>query len=901
MKSGHKIAAALVAAAAVAASGAGVAFSVFDQAEEAAAARKHSYVLIDRGNGLLASLREAETAERGFALTGKDMFLQTYLAAGPHIQRDLADLRTATWNAVESRHLDAIGPAVTAKLAHMAEVVALRRGNDTAAVAALVSTGDGKRLMDAICAEIQAYIQLEQRLLAQADDTFQAKMRELFLIVVGSSFLLLLLALLFAFLVSRELQQRLKNAAHAETAKLLDMQRTLNLALQETNHNLLIIQAKLSVTLRSIGDAVLVTDEAGAVTLLNPAAEALTGWTEAEAVGRPVAEVFEIINQETREPSTIPVLATLEHGTIQGLANHTVLIAKDGRESAIADSCAPIRGPAHEVVGAVLVFRDVTHEYAVQQRVRDSSAMLQAILNTVADGVVTVRASNGHIEKVNPSIQRMFGYAPAELVGAEFNTVIPALRRAPDELPPTDGPPGELAPTEGREVDGLRKDGTTFPLELRVTTMELGGASYFTAVVRDSTARMAIENERSKLDSALKLQNVELEVARAAAEKANLAKSDFLSSMSHELRTPLNAILGFAQLLQTDVPPPSKAQLSSIEPILQAGWHLLKLINEILDLAKVESGQMPLSEEPVLLAEVMAECRGMVEASARQRGITLVFPDFAQPCFVRADRIRVKQVLINLLSNAIKYNVKQGSVEVTARLVDVRRIRVSIADTGLGLDATQIGQLFQPFNRLGQEGDGEEGTGIGLVVAKRLVELMGGTIGVESAVGKGSVFWFELIAVSAPQFVAETVDLQGLSLPRTAARSRIHTLLSVEDNPANLKLIERVMARRSDIRLLTAVDGNSGIDIARAAQPDVILMDINLPGINGLEALKILRADPATSRIPVIAVSANAIPSDIEKGLKAGFFRYVTKPIKVTELMEALEEALEHVAKLTGR
>ena len=552
-----------------------------------------------------------------------------------------------------------------------------------------------------------------------------------------------------------------------------------------------------------------------------------------------------------------------------------------------------------EVVGAVLIFRDVTKEYAVQQGLRDSSALLQAILNTVADGVMTIRAKSGHIEKVNPAIERMFGYAPEELLTTAFAKLIPEVKHESDTPLPDDGAAGEqlLSLSDGREVLGRRKDGSSFPLELRMTRMELGGESYFTAILRDSTARTEIENERGKLDSALKLQNVELEQARSLAEKANLAKSDFLSSMSHELRTPLNAILGFAQLLESDTPPPTEFQLRSVEQILQAGWHLLKLINEILDLAKVESGRMPLSEEPVLLAEVMAECQGMVEAQANQRGITLTFPHFAEPRFVCADRIRVKQVLINLLSNAIKYNVKHGRVDVTWRIAESGRIRVSIMDTGLGLDAAQVAQLFQPFNRLGQEADGEEGTGIGLVVAKRLVELMGGAIGAESRVGDGSVFWFELIAASAPQLVAESDELAGSGLPLIPKRTRLHTLLSVEDNPANLQLIERLIARHPEIRLLTAVDGKSGIEIARTSHPDVILMDINLPGINGLEALKILQSDPETAHIPVIAVSANAIPGDIAKGLKAGFFRYVTKPIKVSELMEALDEALDQAVR----
>jgi CheY-like chemotaxis protein len=261
----------------------------------------------------------------------------------------------------------------------------------------------------------------------------------------------------------------------------------------------------------------------------------------------------------------------------------------------------------------------------------------------------------------------------------------------------------------------------------------------------------------------------------------------------------------------------------------------------------------------------------------------------------------VKQVLINLLSNAIKYNSKQGTVEVSCTENTPGRIRVSIRDTGAGMNPEQLAQLFQAFNRLGQEAGGEEGTGIGLVVAKRLVELMGGVIGAESTVGEGSVFWFELVTVAEPQLTKEEDETAALAKPPAPHEAGLHTLLYVEDNPANLKLVEQIIARHPNIRLLTAVTGNSGIEIARASRPDVVLMDINLPGLNGFEALNVLRSDPATAHIPVIAITANAMPLDIERGLKAGFFRYIIKPIKVNEFMESLDVALDFAGKKSAK
>lgn len=417
--------------------------------------------------------------------------------------------------------------------------------------------------------------------------------------------------------------------------------------------------------------------------------------------------------------------------------------------------------------------------------------------------------------------------------------------------------------------------------------LELGAVDYIIKPVSPPIVLARVKNHL-----ALREKSIEIERARAAADKANLAKSDFLSGMSHELRSPLNAILGFAQLMGSDTPPPTANQEASIAQILQAGWHLLKLINEILDLAKVESGQISMSEEPVSLAEVMLECKNMIEPLAQQRGVKLSLPVFESPRFVRADRTRLKQVLINLISNAIKYNSVLGTVEVSCTESTPERIRISIKDSGAGLPPEQLTQLFQAFNRLGQEAGEEEGTGIGLVVAKRLVEMMGGSIGAESTVGEGSLFWLELLAVDAPHLEIPAAEISPVIGSRATNDASAKTVLYVEDNPANMRLVEQIIARHPHLRLLNAVNGHNGIDIARAARPDVILMDINLPGISGLEALEILQKDPATRHIPVIAVSANAMPLAIECGLKAGFFRYVTKPIQIDTFMEVLNLAL---------
>ncbi len=263
--------------------------------------------------------------------------------------------------------------------------------------------------------------------------------------------------------------------------------------------------------------------------------------------------------------------------------------------------------------------------------------------------------------------------------------------------------------------------------------------------------------------------------------------------------------------------------------------------------------------------------------------------------WVDADHTRLKQVVVNLLSNAIKYNKVGGAVGVDCKLMSPKLIRINVRDTGTGLNKVQFEQLFQPFNRLGRGSGNEEGAGIGLVVSKRLIELMDGKIGVESTAGKGSVFWIELNLAHEPHFTKDVIQPAPIDGSEAETSARAHTLLYVEDNPANLLLVEDIIARRSDIRLLSARNGSSGIEIARKVRPTMILMDINLPGMNGVKAMRVLAQDPATAHIPVIAISANAMPHEIEKGLGSGFFRYLTKPIKINEFMDTLDAALQVV------
>ena len=512
-----------------------------------------------------------------------------------------------------------------------------------------------------------------------------------------------------------------------------------------------------------------------------------------------------------------------------------------------------------------------------------SSQYARSLLEASLDPLVTISAE-GKITDVNTATEQVTGIGRESLIGSDFADYFTDPQQA----------------REGYQQVFLKGSVTDYPLAIRHVSGKITDVVYNASVYRDTNGNVlgvfaaARDITQSKqLGQALSKRNVELEKATAVAEEASLAKSQFLSSMSHELRTPLNAILGFAQLIESDVSPPTPSQKRGLDQILSAGWFLLELVNEILDLAQIESGKIELRLEAVPLEHIMTECQALVEPLAIKRGISISFPRMERPHWVYADLTRTRQVLINLLHNAIKYNKPGGTVSMAWTLVPPNSIRLSVRDTGLGLSPEQLGQLFQPFNRLGRESGAEQGTGIGLVVVKRLVELMGGVINVESQVGVGSVFWIELNLATTPLLTTSETEQTAQHNPEPTEGTIRRIVLYVEDNPANLALVEELLSRRADLQLISAADGNLGVEYARTYLPDVILMDVHLPGISGIEAMKTLRADPSTAHIPVIALSAQALPADIIKAMEAGFVNYITKPIKLNDFMAALDAALE--------
>jgi signal transduction histidine kinase/CheY-like chemotaxis protein len=397
--------------------------------------------------------------------------------------------------------------------------------------------------------------------------------------------------------------------------------------------------------------------------------------------------------------------------------------------------------------------------------------------------------------------------------------------------------------------------------------------------------------ERKQAEQELLESNRLLSEAREQAESANRAKNDFLARMSHELRTPMNAIIGFAQLLEDDRDHPlSDDQQDSLQEISKAGNHLLELINEVLDLARIESGRLVLSLEPLDAGELCRECLSLLMPLAERHGITVAV-DVPSGFRLPADRLRLRQVLLNLMSNGIKFNRDGGSVKVGCDELPGRLLRVWVRDTGPGIEPEFLPHLFQPFERSAAVDGLIEGTGIGLVLAKRLIEAMGGTIGVESNPGSGSLFWFELPQADLMEGIEASPDAPTVPLPVPSERER--QVLYIEDNPANLRLVKKIISGLGGVSLLMAESAEAGLALVKSGRPHLILMDINLPGMDGFEALGRLRRNPETVGIPVVAVTASAMPDQVERIMKAGFNDCLTKPINLQRFVAVVDALLE--------
>ena len=524
--------------------------------------------------------------------------------------------------------------------------------------------------------------------------------------------------------------------------------------------------------------------------------------------------------------------------------------------------------------GRLLGFKGTVQDVTELKQAEQDLLVFRRVFDTTEQGI-GVTDADGYLLYSNPAHDTLHGYEHRECMGRHFTLFFSeqTMQWAPDIIM------GAVA--EGKSWSGLlpikRKDGAEVMTASNVGFIAGadGKPQYLFNIMSDYGPELARQQQLAE--------------AKEEAERASQAKSAFLSSMSHELRTPMNAILGFGQILEYD-DALDQDQQDNVHEILKAGNHLLDLINEVLDLAKVESGQLSLSLEPVELCPVVEECLSLIQPLAQKRSIRIQHSGLER-IQVRADRTRLKQVLLNLLSNAVKYNREGGEVNLKIQPEGSDRLRVLVSDTGKGIPGDRLSELFEPFNRLDAEGGEVEGTGIGLTITRRIMELMGGSIEAESEVGVGSTFWLELPLEDESQ--DNDADAQhDQPQQSTDLAERQHLVLYIEDNPANLKLVANILGKLSHIHLLSAHLPELGLELAHARKPDLILLDINMPGMDGYQVLQILKQNPELKQVPVVAVTANAMPRDIERGREAGFTDYVTKPIQIRQFLDAVERWL---------
>lgn len=878
----------------------GLSFWAYNQVEESAKNRTYNMSLIDSANDLLSKLIDAETGQRGYLLTGDAIFLEPYSAARDTICSQLLQLQQLCAIPEAHQHLVSLSPLITEKLAYLAHNISLRRSNDLSALLENVRNTKGKPLTDEIRQEIADFIQVEKGALSRHDAEFQANMRLMFAIIVFTSLLMLLFALLGAYWIYRESLQRLKDSTLRETQHLLEIQEVTSQQLQKANATLQISEEKFAVTLNSIGDAVMATDAQGHVTLLNPLAEKLTGWTQADAGGHLAEEVFHIINEATRERSANLVQDTLTHGMTQIMTNHTILIARDGRECAIADSCAPIRNRNGEVVGAVLVFRDVTERLEIEtglestrkkleiiKRTADeASEFAESVINTVREPlisldqdlrVVTASRSFYEVFKVNP--HETEGQLIYDLGNKQWD--IPKLRELLETILPQQATfdnyevdhnfatigrrimllnARQILRTSGKEriillaieditarreienglekarreleftkisedaareyaesiINTVRESLIALDQDLRVVSVsrsfyevfkvnpeetvgqliyDLGNKQWnipklrelletilpqkasfdnyevehnFATIGRRSmllNARqiqrasgkeriilLAIEDitARREIETGLEKAHEELKELAAELNRTARVKSEFLANMSHELRTPLNSINGFSEVLFDETfGPLNDKQKQYVNNVLTSGKHLLLLINQILDMAKVEAGKMKLGLSCLPMRDLLHELTLLVTDMVSKKKLTMLVELAEDLPTIEADELKVKEIIYNLLSNAVKFTPEGGKIGLQAKKTD-SSIEIVVWDTGVGIAPENMEKVFEgffrvdtPYSRL------TEGTGLGLPLSRKLVELHGGKLAIESSgLGKGTSVRFSLPIVS---------------------------------------------------------------------------------------------------------------------------------------------------------
>jgi PAS domain S-box-containing protein len=625
------------------------------------------------------------------------------------------------------------------------------------------------------------------------------------------------------------------------------------------------IDARLATTLRSIGDGVIATDAEGRVTFLNGMAEALTGWSSADAIGEPVDAVFRIVNQDTRQPVESPVTHVRRSGAVVGLANHTLLISRDGAERPVDDSAAPIRTEAGELVGIVLVFRDVTE----RRQAEEAGARLAAIVRWSDDAIVS-KDLGGTIRSWNPAAERLFGHTGAEAVGQPITLIIPPERHSEEDEVLRRLRRGETV--HHFETVRVRKDGRRIDVSLTSSPVRNADGAIIgvSKIARDITDRKRAERERAAL--------LERErAARAEAEAVSRAKDEFLAMLSHELRNPLGAIASAAAVLErTDLAGDGWRAAQAV--IARQVGHLNRLVDDLLDVARVTSGKIRLSQRPADLGRLVE--RGLEALASAGRLARHEVRVGVEPAWVEADEARIEQVLTNLVENAVKFTPEGGTIRVSVRQ-EAGAAVLEVADTGRGIPAELLPRVFDLFTQGEPAPDrAQGGLGLGLTLVHRLATLHGGTVTAASeGPGLGATFTVRLPAIEAPK------DEPGDAGARAGAGRR--RILLIEDNADGREMLETMLTLEGH-EVDQAPDGLTGFDKAIAGRPDVVVVDIGLPGLDGYTVARRIRASSGEPRPRLVALTGYGQPEDRQRAIQAGFDAYLVKPVTPDALRDAL-------------